>query len=202
MLRYAGLKVYMYLSYTSADCYDIFGLIELLENRYRFWFGSDIEEGEKLPDDVRERIENCHVFLFFATECSVLSQQCREEIAFALERGKDIIVVLYEDAELTDTVIYFNDSIPQRVRGEEPLVVVAAVAFVYDAAVVCLDDAVVFECGTAGYDVCFRALGQLHGDAQRDELEFAGFQFDTFCCSHVDPVRFAVDVAQFFDFIA
>ena len=110
--------------------------------------------------------------------------------------------LMLEDTELADTVIHFDDSIPQGVGRHEPLVVVAAVAFIHDAAVVGLDDAVILECRTAGYDMGFITLGQLHGDSQRDQLEFAGFQFNSFCGTQVDPVGFPVDVAQLFDFIA
>ena len=67
--------------------------------------------------------------------------------------------LMFEDAELTDTVIQFDDRVTQGVGGHEPLVVVAAVAFVHDTAVVGLDDTKVFEGGTAGHDVCFVALG-------------------------------------------
>ena len=108
---------------------------------------------------------------------------------------------MFHNAELADTVIHFNNSIAQGVCRHEPLVIVAAVAFIHDTAVVGLDDAIILECGTAGHDVCFIAFGQLHGNTQRDEFEFAGFQFYSFCGSQVDPVGFAVDVAQFFNLI-
>ena len=52
---------------------------------------------------------------------------------------------MFEDTELADTVIHFDGSITQGIGRHEPLVIVAAVAFIHDTAVVCLDDAVVFE---------------------------------------------------------
>ena len=48
-------------------------------------------------------------------------------------------------AELADSVIHLNHRIPERKCRHEPLVIVAAVAFIHDAAVVRLDDAEVLE---------------------------------------------------------
>ena len=48
-------------------------------------------------------------------------------------------------AELADSVIHLNHRIPERKCRHEPLVIVAAVALIHDAAVVRLDDAEVLE---------------------------------------------------------
>ena len=105
-------------------------------------------------------------------------------------------------AELADSVIHLNHRIPERKCRHEPLVIVAAVAFIHNAAVVRLDDAEVLEGRAARHNMRLKPLRQLHGNPQRNQLKFALFQLYTLCRTQVNPVGFPVNVAQSFNFIA
>ena len=67
-------------------------------------------------------------------------------------------------AELADSVIHLNHRIPERKCRHEPLVIVAAVALIHDAAVVRLDDAEVLEGRAARHNMRLKPLWQLHGN--------------------------------------
>ena len=92
--------------------------------------------------------------------------------------------------------------IPERKCRHEPLVIVAAVAFIHDATVVRLDDAEVLEGRAARHNMRLKPLRKLHGNPQRNQLKFALFQLYTLCRTQVNPVGFPVNVAQPFNFIA
>ena len=95
-------------------------------------------------------------------------------------------------AELADSVIHLNHRIPEGKCRHEPLIIVAAVAFIHDAAVVRLDDAEVLEGRAARHNMRLKPLRKLHGNPQRNQLKFALFQLYTLCRTQVNPVGFPV----------
>lgn len=77
-----------------------------------------------------------------------------------------------KDPELANTVIDFYNCVPHRQSREKPLVVVPAVTFIYNTAVIGLQDAELLEGRAARHNMCFVAFGQLHGNAKRNQTKF------------------------------
>ena len=106
------------------------------------------------------------------------------------------------NAKLANAIAGLNGSIPQGDGGEEPLIIVAAVAFVHHTHMVGLDDTEVLEGGATGNNMGFIALGKLHSNSQRDQLEVASFQRNILSGPKINPVGLTVDIFQGLDFIA
>lgn len=108
--------------------------------------------------------------------------------------------LMLHDAELADALTGVNDRVPHGDGREVPLVVVAAVALIEHPHVVGLNDAEVLVCRAAGNHMCLVAHGELHGDAQRNQLELSGLQLHILSGPQVNPVRLAADVLQLLSF--
>jgi len=106
------------------------------------------------------------------------------------------------DAELGNAVVRFDAAIAGGIDRHLPLILIAAVAFIHYAHGIGHENAVIAEGGAAGENMGFVPLGQHHSNAQGDVAGFTGFQLHRFGGAQVDPVAFAINVAELFDFIA
>ncbi|MCZ6502089.1 MAG: TIR domain-containing protein, partial [Gammaproteobacteria bacterium] len=67
---------------------------------FEVWYDQRIKPGTRWNDELAQAIEDCAAFLFFASENSVTSEVCLDEINFALERQKPLQVVMIEEIRL------------------------------------------------------------------------------------------------------
>lgn len=102
----------------------------------------------------------------------------------------------FHDAELGDAGALLNGHVFGGVDRHFPPVALAAVAGIYDANGIGLEDLEVLEGGTAGSQVRLVALGQLHGNAQMDQLEFTLLQGHSFCSTKINPIGLSAHISK------
>lgn len=98
---YEGKEKYIFISYAHADSNRVLPIIEALAaDGYRVWYDSGIEAGTEWPEYIEERLIDSSVVLAFMSPAAVDSQNCRNEINFALELKKEVLVVYLEETAL------------------------------------------------------------------------------------------------------
>ena len=95
---YTGHDPYIFVSYAHKDGAEVLPIITALQERYNVWFDEGIRFGKEWDDEIAFKLEDCHVFLYVISEASLASANCKDEIAFARDRGKPFVnVVLRSD---------------------------------------------------------------------------------------------------------
>lgn len=98
---YNGNENYIFVSYAHADSEKVLPIVDALDKSgFRVWYDSGIEAGTEWPEYIEERLSNANVILVFMTPSAVESRNCRNEINFALELKKEMLVVYLEDTVL------------------------------------------------------------------------------------------------------
>ena len=98
---YDGMENYIFISYAHKDSESVDPIIGALEkNGFRVWYDSGIEAGTEWPEYIEERLMNSAVVVVFMTPSAIESRNCRNEINFALELKKEVLVVYLEKTEL------------------------------------------------------------------------------------------------------
>ena len=93
---------YTFVSYAHADTETVFDDIVLLhEAGGELWYDEGIEPGSSWREELGTAIEECQTFLFFLSQRSLGSRHCRQELDFALETNRPILVVHLESVDLS-----------------------------------------------------------------------------------------------------
>ena len=101
MAAYEGNENYIFLSYAHKDSHVVLPIVEgLIAMGFRIWYDSGIEAGTEWPEYIEDHLKRASVVLVFMSPSTVASRNCRNEINFALELDKDILVAYMEDTEL------------------------------------------------------------------------------------------------------
>lgn len=98
---YEGNGNYIFISYSHKDSQRVIPIIEALnESGFNVWYDAGIEAGTEWPEYIEEHLKKASVVLAFMSPNAIESRNCRNEINFALELDKDILVVYLEDTPL------------------------------------------------------------------------------------------------------
>lgn len=98
---YEGDGSYIFVSYSHKDSAKVLPLIEVLHERgFRVWYDAGIQAGTEWPEYIEEHLTNASVLLAFMTPNTIESKNCRNEINFAVDLEKEILVVYLEDTQL------------------------------------------------------------------------------------------------------
>ena len=101
MPAYKGNEKYIFVSYAHKDSEKVIPLIENMQKTdFRIWYDEGIEVGAEWPAYIQTSLEKSTVVLVFISKNSVESQNCRNEINFALMKHKAMTVIYLEDTEL------------------------------------------------------------------------------------------------------
>ena len=101
MRPYDGTEKYIFISYAHKDSKRVLPLIEgLAQAGFRVWFDEGIEAGSEWPMFVEDRLDGCDKMVYFVTEASVESKNCRNEVNLALESGKEVLVAYLDRTKL------------------------------------------------------------------------------------------------------
>ena len=93
---------YIFVSYAHKDADKVLPLIdELRKNGFSVWYDQGIEAGTEWPEYIAESIKNCGVFLACISPASMQSNNCRNEINFALSLKKECLTVYLEETKMT-----------------------------------------------------------------------------------------------------
>ena len=94
-------KGHIFICYSHADTKQVEKEIDMLKEKgFSVHYDQDIAPGTQWSDELAKAIEECAVFLFFASASSVTSEVCLGEINLALQRQKPLQVVMIEEIHL------------------------------------------------------------------------------------------------------
>nr|DAP38640.1 MAG TPA: hypothetical protein [Caudoviricetes sp.] len=96
--------------------------------------------------------------------------------------------LVFYNSKLANSLVRVNHSVTQRDRRKIPLVVIALIRLIDNADAVGADNAKVLERAAARRHDGFKALGQLHGHAERYQLVFSGQHGHILGGSEINPV--------------
>ncbi len=100
---YEGDEKYIFISYAHVDGDRVAPILENLnEAGFRIWYDEGIEWGTEWPEEIACHIRNCCVCMPFHSKASTVSQNCKNEVNYALKRKKSILSVYLEEVELSD----------------------------------------------------------------------------------------------------
>jgi TolB-like protein/tetratricopeptide (TPR) repeat protein len=98
---YKGDGPYIFTSYSHEDDEQVDEELAWLSDAgYNFWHDGGIVGGEEWTERLAKSIDGASIFMFFASERSIASRHCRDEIHLAKEREKPILVVYLEKTDL------------------------------------------------------------------------------------------------------
>ena len=81
MKAYTGDQPFIFVSYAHSDSNIVFPIIEILQNNgYRVWYDEGLQVGNDWRDELAERINCCHAFIFMQTKQSLNSEYCKQEV--------------------------------------------------------------------------------------------------------------------------
>lgn len=99
---YRGGDPYIFISYAHSDADRVFAEISRFNNQgYHIWYDEGIAPGNEWEDEIAKRLEGCRLFVVFITKASSDSQNVRDEIYYALDDGKDMVVIYLEETTLS-----------------------------------------------------------------------------------------------------
>ena len=94
-------KPYLFVSYSHSDSLALQD-IELLKSKgVSVWFDEGLKAGGNWRDQLADTIDDSAGLLFFASESSLASTYCKEEIDYALRRDKPVLTIYSEAVELS-----------------------------------------------------------------------------------------------------
>jgi hypothetical protein len=100
---YRGDSQYVHVCYSHQDTPIVLREIAWLARRgINVWYDEGIPAGSRWTEHLAARIRNASALLFFASESSVVSHHCVNEISFASDVNKPVVVVQIGQAEIPD----------------------------------------------------------------------------------------------------
>lgn len=100
---YGGSKPFIFVSYAHKDAADVFPeLCRLHGLGYRIWFDEGIDPGNEWPEEIAKALGNAAHFIVFITPDAVKSRNVRNEIRFALTKGKPFLAVHLRETALPE----------------------------------------------------------------------------------------------------
>jgi membrane protease YdiL (CAAX protease family) len=98
---YRGAEPFIFVSYSHRDGQAVFAEIRRLhELGYRIWYDEGIDPGKEWSEDIARALHEAAAFIVFISVDAVLSNNVRNEINFALSRGKPFLAVHLDDVKL------------------------------------------------------------------------------------------------------
>ncbi len=94
---YEGGEPYIFISYAHKDAEVAGPLLERLYNRgYRIWYDEGIRSGHEWGDDVAKHLKKSKLVIALLSESFGMSDYCKKEIYFAIEKKIPILPVFIE----------------------------------------------------------------------------------------------------------
>ena len=98
---YKGNLPYIFVSYSHKDSSMVFKeIVRLYHAGYRIWYDEGIDPGNEWPDEVALALEKSSFFIVFVSLNSIISQNVKNEINFALNKHKPFLAIYINETEL------------------------------------------------------------------------------------------------------
>ncbi len=100
-VAYEGKEPYIFVSYSHKDSQRVLPLIQgMIDQGFRVWYDKSIQIGSEFPEYIEQFLQNATCVLPFMSENALESRFCRDEINYALNLDKNIIVTYLEKMTL------------------------------------------------------------------------------------------------------
>ena len=100
---YEGDLPYIFISYSHLDADRVNPIIRQLQSGgFRVWYDSGIEAGEEWPAYIAAHLKKCGCFIPFLTANYMRSDNCRQELHYALQKKRNLLPVYLEQVELSE----------------------------------------------------------------------------------------------------
>ncbi|MCZ6710317.1 MAG: TIR domain-containing protein, partial [Gammaproteobacteria bacterium] len=98
---YEGDEPFVFICYSHQDEAVVYEDIRWLQSQGGLiWYDAGISTGIRWTDETAQHVLNAHTVLFFASRNSAASENCLDEINFALDNDTPVIAVHIEEVEL------------------------------------------------------------------------------------------------------
>lgn len=98
---YAGKEPFVFVCYAHADAGVVYPELSRLQGcSFHLWYDKGISPGSQWSEVLVDRIEECATFLYFVTPTSVVLENCRRELNFALDQHCAILAVHLQETEV------------------------------------------------------------------------------------------------------
>lgn len=98
---YKGTDEYVFISYSHRNQSIVEDIILQMQNDgYRVWYDEGIEPGTEWDENIAYRVEHCSYFIAMISKEYLKSDNCQDELNFARDEGKNILLVYLDDTKL------------------------------------------------------------------------------------------------------
>ena len=92
---YNGQDHYIFISYAHKDSDVVFKFAKKLEERrYNFWLDTGLEYGREWDEQLASKIKNASLLVFMASNNSIISKNCLDELDYARNKGVNIVNII------------------------------------------------------------------------------------------------------------
>lgn len=100
-LAYEGNDPFIFISYAHKDFDRVQPLISELQSRgFRVWYDSGLEVGDHWHVNIADHLQRCECFIAFLSKSYLDSDNCQQEINYALNKKRDILPIYLEQIKL------------------------------------------------------------------------------------------------------
>ena len=100
-IPYKGDDTYIFISYAHRDSDRVWPIVDRMQkDGYRVWYDEGIDPGTEWDENIAAHVNGCSFFIAFLSENYLASDNCKDELNFARDQGKQRILVYLEDVEL------------------------------------------------------------------------------------------------------
>lgn len=100
-IPYKGNDPYIFISYAHRDSAQVWPIIQMLQQEgLKVWYDEGIDPGTEWDEFIATHIEQCGYFIAFLSRNYLDSENCKDELNFVRDLGKDRLLVYLEDAPL------------------------------------------------------------------------------------------------------
>ncbi len=102
MASYSGLGEYAFVSYSHKNSTKVLDVVNRLIGRgVHIWYDENLTPSDEYIEVIAKKVEACSFFIAFLSKDSMNSRYCRDEVRFAYEKEKPMMIIYVEDCELT-----------------------------------------------------------------------------------------------------
>lgn len=101
-VAYEGSLPYIFISYAHKDKNQVIPAITELQNAgYPVWYDAGIQAGTEWPEYIAEHLLKCSLVIAFISQNSIASDNCRQEITYALGNKKQLLAVKLDNCKMS-----------------------------------------------------------------------------------------------------
>lgn len=116
---YSGGEPFVFVSYAHSDDELVYPELEKLNLLgFNVWYDEGIQAGQDWTDQLAQRLSECAAVVYFVTPNSVLSRHCANEVHYALDLEKPMLIVQLRPAVLPPGQRMQLGSIQALIRSE------------------------------------------------------------------------------------